>query len=33
LLEHTKLEAKAVYIDIPDEDMELEEYEFDINWN
>jgi hypothetical protein len=27
------LEAKAIYIDVPEDDMDLEEYEFDINWN
>ena len=28
-----KLEAKAIYIDIPEDEMEFEEYEFDLIWN
>jgi len=28
-----KLEAKAIYIDIPEDDMEFEDYEFDLIWN
>lgn len=27
------MQAKAILLDISDEDLEVEDYEFDINWN